>query len=49
VSGGATQLVIAWLQKASGDPLAPAYDWIAFCVVSLLAILKLPEASDLRH
>lgn len=47
--GGTTQFVIAWLIKATGDPLAPAYYWIAFCVVSLVAIVRLPETRDLDH
>ncbi|MBV8208490.1 MAG: MFS transporter [Burkholderiaceae bacterium] len=43
IFGGTTQFVIAWLIGITGDPLAPAYYVIATSVVSLWAMLKVPE------
>jgi MFS family permease len=43
VFGGSTQFVIAWLIGTLEDPLAPAYYVIVTSLVSLWAILQLPE------
>ena len=43
IFGGSTQLFIAWLIKATGDPTAPAWYVIATSLVTLGAVLALPE------
>jgi len=47
VFGGTTQFVIAWLTGVTGDPLSPAYYWIAACLLSLWAMTRLPETHKL--
>jgi MFS family permease len=44
--GGSTQVVITWLIKATGSPLAPAWYLVGTGLVSVLAMLALPET---RH
>ncbi|MEO8926374.1 MAG: MFS transporter [Caulobacteraceae bacterium] len=46
--GGTTQLVITWLIKATGDPLAPAWYVIAFTLVGLIASLAMRETAPGR-
>jgi MFS family permease len=46
--GGTTQFALAWLIGVTGDPLAPAYYWIAFCLVSLCAIYLLRETRGMN-
>ncbi|MFK3736347.1 MFS transporter [Massilia sp. TN1-12] len=41
--GGATQFLVTWLIGATGDPLAPAWCVVAASLVSLAAILRMPE------
>lgn len=45
VFGGSAQFSVAWLIRATGSPLAPA--WYMFCgvIVGLLALLQLPETA----
>jgi hypothetical protein len=43
VFGGTTQYVIAWLIHRTGDPLSPAYYVIFTSLISLWAMIKLPE------
>ena len=43
IFGGSTQLVVAWLIKTTGDPAAPAWYVIATSLVTILAMLILPE------
>ncbi|RAI59526.1 MFS transporter [Roseicella frigidaeris] len=43
VFGGTTQLVVTWLIGVTGDPLSPAYYMIAASVISLLAMVAMPE------
>ena len=45
VFGGTTQLVIASLIKATGDPLSPAWYVIAFTLVGLIASLAMRETA----
>ena len=45
VFGGTTQLVIASLIQATGDPLSPAWYVIAFTVVGLIASLAMRETA----
>lgn len=44
--GGTTQFVITWLLASTGDPLSPAYYLAVTSVISLLAMLMLPETRD---
>jgi len=43
IFGGSTQLVVAWLIKTTGDPAAPAWYVIATSLVTIGAMLVLPE------
>ena len=43
VFGGTTQFVVAWLIRATGDPMSPAYYVIACSVLSLWAMFRMPE------
>jgi MHS family proline/betaine transporter-like MFS transporter len=43
VFGGTAQLVVAWLIKATGNTLAPAWYMIACVIVSLVAVSMLEE------
>jgi MFS family permease len=48
VFGGSTQFAVAWLIRATGNPLAPA--WYMFCgvVIGILALLQLPETAPIK-
>jgi len=48
VFGGTTQFALAWLIGVTGDPLAPAYYWIGFCLLSLAAICLLRETRGMN-
>ena len=47
IFGGTTQVVVTWLIKATGNPLAPAWYVAATSVVCIVAMLMIPESS--RH
>jgi MFS family permease len=44
--GGTTQFVITWLLAVTHNPVAPAYYLAATSVVSLVAMMMLPETRD---
>jgi MFS family permease len=48
VFGGSAQFSVAWLIKATGNPLAPA--WYMFCgvIIGLIALLQLPETAPIK-
>jgi MFS family permease len=48
VFGGSAQFSVAWLIRATGNPLAPA--WYMFCgvIIGLIALLQLPETAPIR-
>jgi MFS family permease len=48
VFGGSAQFTVAWLIRATGSPLAPA--WYMFCgvIVGLMALLRLPETAPIK-
>jgi MFS family permease len=48
VFGGSTQFVVAWLIRATGNPLAPA--WYMFCgvIIGLIALSQLPETAPAK-
>lgn len=48
VFGGSTQFLVAWLIRATGNPLAPA--WYMFCgvMIGLAALLQLPETAPAK-
>src|SRR5207248_8568314 len=43
--GGMTPLAATWLVQRTGDELAPAFLIMAAAVITLLAILRMPETS----
>jgi len=48
VFGGSAQFSVAWLIRATGSPLAPA--WYMFCgvIIGLIALLNLPETAPIK-
>jgi MFS family permease len=48
VFGGSAQFLVAWLIRATGNPLAPA--WYMFCgvIIGLIALLQLPETAPIK-
>ncbi|WP_409172626.1 MFS transporter [Variovorax sp. H27-G14] len=42
--GGSTQLLVTWLIATTGNPAAPAWYMVATSVISVLAMLALPES-----
>jgi MFS family permease len=48
VFGGSTQFLVAWLIRATGNPLAPA--WYMFCgvIIGLVALFQLPETAPAK-
>jgi MFS family permease len=48
VFGGSTQFFVAWLIRATGNPLAPA--WYMFCgvVIGLITLFQLPETAPIK-
>ncbi len=48
VFGGSTQFLVAWLIRATGNPLAPA--WYMFCgiIIGLIALFQLPETAPVK-
>jgi MFS family permease len=43
--GGTTQLIITWLIKVTGNPVAPAWYWTAAAVVGIAAICATRESA----
>jgi len=48
IFGGATQFVVAWLIRATGSPLAPAWYMFSGVVIGLIALSQLPETAPVR-
>jgi MFS family permease len=46
VFGGTTQVVVAWLIHATGNPLSPAWYLIGTSAIGILAILMIAETKD---
>ena len=48
VFGGSTQFLVAWLIRATGNPLIPA--WYMFCgvTIGLVALFQLPETAPIK-
>jgi MHS family citrate/tricarballylate:H+ symporter-like MFS transporter len=48
VFGGSTQFVVAWLIRATGNPIAPA--WYMFCgvIIGLITLSQLPEIAPVK-
>ena len=49
VFGGSAQFFIAWLIRATGNPLAPA--WYMFCgvVIGIVVLFQLPETAPIKR
>jgi MHS family citrate/tricarballylate:H+ symporter-like MFS transporter len=48
VFGGSTQFVVAWLIRATGNPLAPAWYMFSGVIIGLIALSQLPETAPVR-
>ncbi|MBV9539782.1 MAG: MFS transporter, partial [Alphaproteobacteria bacterium] len=46
--GGSTQYVLTWLIARTGNPLAPAYYWMAALVVGLIAMALVKESAPIK-
>lgn len=46
--GGTAQLVVTWLLKVSGDPLAPAWYLLLAAIVALIAMRLMPETAPVK-
>lgn len=46
VFGGTTQVVVAWLIHATGDPLSPAWYLVGTSAIGIVAILMVAETKD---
>jgi MFS transporter, MHS family, citrate/tricarballylate:H+ symporter len=48
VFGGSAQFLVAWMIRATGNPLVPA--WYMFCcvMIGLVALFKLPETAPVK-
>lgn len=49
VFGGSTQFLVAWIIRATGNPLAPAWYMLAAVTVGLIAMTQLPETAPVRQ
>ena len=46
--GGTTQLVVTWLIHVTGNPLAPAYYWLAAATIGTAATMAIIESAPVR-
>ncbi len=49
VFGGSAQFLVAWLIRATGNPLAPAWYMFAGIAVGLLVLFRLPETAPVKQ
>jgi MFS transporter, MHS family, citrate/tricarballylate:H+ symporter len=48
IFGGSTQFIIKWLITATGNPIAPAYYWMAAMLLALIAMAIAPETAPVK-
>lgn len=48
VFGGSTQFLVAWLIRATGNPLAPAWYMFGGIVIGLVVLFQLPETAPVK-
>jgi MHS family citrate/tricarballylate:H+ symporter-like MFS transporter len=48
VFGGSAQFSVAWLIRATGNPLAPAWYMCCGVIIGLMALLQLPETAPIK-
>jgi MHS family citrate/tricarballylate:H+ symporter-like MFS transporter len=48
IFGGSTQFIVAWLTRATGNPLAPAWYMIGGVIVGLIALCVMPESAPIK-
>lgn len=48
VFGGSTQFLVAWLIRATGNPLAPAWFMFVWIVIGLAILFQLPETAPVK-
>jgi MFS transporter, MHS family, citrate/tricarballylate:H+ symporter len=48
VFGGSTQFMVAWIIRATGNPLAPAWYMLGAVIIGLIAMFQLPETAPVR-
>jgi len=45
IFGGSTQFVIAWLTRATGNPIAPAWYLMGALAIAMIALVQMPETA----
>jgi MHS family citrate/tricarballylate:H+ symporter-like MFS transporter len=48
VFGGSAQFSVAWLIRATGNPLVPAWYMLCGVIIGLIALLQLPETAPIK-
>jgi MFS transporter, MHS family, citrate/tricarballylate:H+ symporter len=48
IFGGSAQFIVAWLTRATGNPLAPAWYMIGGVIVGLIALCVMPESAPIK-
>ena len=48
VFGGSAQFFIAWLIRATGNPLAPAWYMLCGVVIGIVVLFQLPETAPIK-
>jgi MFS family permease len=48
VFGGSTQFLLAWIIRATGNPLAPAWYMLGAVTIGLMAMVRLPETAPAK-
>jgi MHS family citrate/tricarballylate:H+ symporter-like MFS transporter len=46
--GGSTQFAVTWLIKTTGNPMAPAWYWMAALAIGLVAMCSVHESAPRR-
>jgi MFS transporter, MHS family, citrate/tricarballylate:H+ symporter len=49
VFGGSTQFLVAWLIRATGNPIAPAWYMFGGVIIGLIALSQLPETAPVKN
>ena len=49
VFGGSAQFLVAWLIRATGNPLAPAWYMFGGVIIGLIALFQLPETAPVKR
>jgi MFS transporter, MHS family, citrate/tricarballylate:H+ symporter len=48
IFGGSTQFIVAWLTRATGNPLTPAWYMTGGVIIGLIAVCIMPESAPIK-